>query len=582
MALRKGGQLEGGERLRLVAELTGEEGAVDVGNVGGAYTVDVADVVRPDAGAAVRGLGMRKRTWVFATLVSRLAACNRCCGVEKVGTVYLVGAGPGAPELITVRGQRLLSTADAVLYDALSHPALLALAKPGAEMRDVGKRGGSQSPSQAWITEQLIELARSGKNVVRLKGGDSYLFARGAEEAEALVAAGVKFEVVPGLSSPVGTSAYAGIPLTHRDLSSSVTFITGSDRQGKEWSDTAWLKLATATDTLCVLMGMRRISQICDALIRGGRSPDTPAAVVMWGARPNQVVCQAPLKDLANRVRERGLSNPAVIIVGEVVALRERINWFERMPLFGRQILVPRPVHQAEETAREIRSRGAEAVVYPVIEIHDPPQPERLIRAVSEVSTYDWVLFTSANGVERFFRALYQQGADARKLGTARVGVIGPKTAAALKPFGIVPDLVAQEFIGEGLARSVVDNGGTGRVLLPRALEAREQLPSMLKQAGLTVDVVPAYETRPIGEEKAAGLRQLLENRLVDTVIFTSSSMVSSTVEALGTDAVPILKHVHVASIGPVTTATAERLGVKVGTTAAIYTVAGLLDSLSE
>lgn len=493
-----------------------------------------------------------------------------------------MGAGPGAPDLITVRGQTLLSRADAVLHDALSHPALLALAKPTAELRDVGKRGGSHNPSQAWITEQLIELARSGKDVVRLKGGDSFLFARGAEEAEALAQAGIPFEVVPGLSSPVGTSAYAGIPLTHRDLSSSVTFITGSDRQGKEWSDKAWLKLATATDTLCILMGMRRIAEICDALIRGGRDPQTPAAVIMWGARPDQVVCQAPLSKLARAVAERGLTNPAVIIVGEVVALREQLNWFENKPLFGRRILVPRPAHQAGETARAIRERGAEAIVYPVIEICDPPQPGRLLGAVRDIQDYDWVLFTSANGVDRFFQALHHQGYDSRRLGSVRIAVIGPRTAAALGPFGVVADLVADEFVGEGLARAVLEVATHGRVLLPRALEARDELPSALKRAGLTVDVVPAYETRSISAERALGLRRILERREVDTVIFTSSSMVRSTVEALGASAVTILEQVHVASIGPITSATAAGLGVQVGTTAAVYTVAGLLDALSE
>lgn len=503
-------------------------------------------------------------------------------GASKPSTVYLVGAGPGAPDLITVRGQALLASADVVLYDALSHPGLLLLARPDAELRNVGKRGGSASPSQEWITSQLITLAREGKSVVRLKGGDSFLFARGAEEAEALVDAGVAFEVVPGLSSPIGTSAYAGIPLTHRELSSSVSFITGTDREGKEWSDQAWLKIATATDTLCILMGMRRIAEISDALIRGGRSPQTPAAVIMWGARPQQRVCEAPLAQLAERVQAQGLSNPAVIVVGEVVALRQKLSWFDKKPLFGRKILVPRPVHQARDTALQIRERGADAVLFPVIEIHPPPDRQRLLDAVRAVADYDWVLFTSSNGVDAFFQVLKETGGDARRLARARLGAIGPKTAAALGKFGLTADLIAEEYVGEGLARALLAQQASGKVLLPRALEAREELPAALRAAGLHVDVVPAYETKPLAADGAEALRQLFTSGEVDTVMFSSSSMVTATVAALGPNALQILAGVHVASIGPITTATARELGVAVHTTAAEYTVAGLLDALAQ
>ncbi len=503
-------------------------------------------------------------------------------GEKQLGTVFLVGAGPGTPDLITVRGQTLLARADAVLYDALSHPGLLAMARPEAELRNVGKRGGSLSPSQEWITSQLIELARAGKQVVRLKGGDSFLFARGAEEVEALVAAKIPFEVVPGLSSPIGTSAYAGIPLTHRDLSSSVSFITGTDREGKEWSEAAWLKIATATDTLCILMGMRRIHEICAALIKGGRPATTPSAVIMWGARPEQRVCEAPLNQLAERSREMGLSNPGVIVVGEVVALRQQMSWFEKRPLFGQKILVPRPVHQAQDTANQIRERGAEAIVYPVIEICTPPDRTPLLQAARDVGKYGCVLFTSANGVDRFFDALREVGGDTRRLGGVQIGAIGPRTANALERHGAVADLVAEEFVGEGLARAVIGRGYAGRVLLPRALEARDELPNALRASGLEVDVVAAYETKPIDELHAAGLRDLFIAGEVDTVLFTSSSMVTSTVRALGEAAQGLLSGVHVASIGPITTRTATDLGLTVHTTAREYTVAGLLDAVAQ
>ncbi|MCA9643785.1 MAG: uroporphyrinogen-III C-methyltransferase, partial [Myxococcales bacterium] len=279
---------------------------------------------------------------------------------EQMGKVWLIGAGPGEPDLITVRGRELLGRADVVLYDALSHPALLDWCRDDAERRNVGKRYGERSPDQSWITSQLIELARAGKHVARLKGGDPLLFARGAEEAEALADAGIPFEIVPGISSPVATTAYAGISMTHRDLSSSVTFITGSDREGKQWSDTAWKKLATATDTICVLMGMRRIAEITQAIIDGGRAKDTPAAVIQWGARPQQRVAEGTLENIAERVHTLGLQNPAIIVIGEVTQLRSKLAWYDSRPLFGQRVMVPRPAAQAQSTAALIRERGAQ------------------------------------------------------------------------------------------------------------------------------------------------------------------------------------------------------------------------------
>lgn len=493
-----------------------------------------------------------------------------------------MGAGPGDPGLITVRGRDLLATADVVLYDALSHPALLDLCAPSAELRDVGKRGGSKSPTQDWITSQLIELARSGRRVVRLKGGDPMLFARGAEEALALAHAGIEFEIVPGVSSPVAASAYAGIPMTHRDLSSSVTFITGSDREGKTWSPEAWKRLATATETICVLMGMQRIDAICRAIIEGGRPPGTPAAVVMWAGRPAQRVITAPLSEIAEASQRAGLSNPALIVVGDVVSLREPLRWFDRQPLFGRRLLVPRPHHQAVGTAEAIRRRAAEPIILPTIEIGAAPDPEALRAAARRVSDYDFCLFTSANGVDRFFEALGQMSLDARAFGRCKVGAIGPKTAEALLPHGIRADLTAAEFVGESLAQAILEIGGVRRILIPRARVAREQLPELLRQGGMTVDVVPAYETRPAGSEQKQRLQQLIADNEVDVVMFTSSSTVDSMVEMLGPDAPALLSRVALASIGPITSATAARHGLEVAVTAETYTVEGLLDALEK
>lgn len=467
-----------------------------------------------------------------------------------------------------------------MLYDALSHRAILAHCRPSAELRDVGKRGGTYSPTQEWITEQLIELARQGKRVVRLKGGDSFLFARGAEEAEALREAGIPFEVVPGLSSPVGTSAYAGIPLTHRELSSSVTFITGSDKEGRDWSPGAWHKLATATDTLCILMGMRRIREITRALLDGGRAPATPAAVIQWGARPEQRVVTASLESIADVAQQAGLSNPAVIVIGEVVRMRERLRWFDVKPLFSKRVLVPRAEHQAAETAHAIRERGAEAVAFPVIRISDPPNPTLLQRAIAELGQYDWVLFTSANGVDRFFDALRAQGRDARALGGCKVGVIGPKTGEALRRRGVDPDLTAREFVGEDLAKAVIERGGAQRVLLARALVARDELPELLRRAGARVDVVPVYQTTRLEGEAAAELARTLRAGEIDVAIFTSSSTVHNTCDVLGDDAASVLSGLVVASIGPITSRTLEQRGVRVDVSADIYTIQGLLDAL--
>jgi len=498
---------------------------------------------------------------------------------KVTGKVWLVGAGPGDPDLITFRGRELLGQADVVLYDALSHPDLLELS-PQAEKVDVGKRYGQRATPQAEITALLLDLARQGKRIVRLKGGDPLLFARGSEEALALSAAGVRFEIVPGVTSPVAASAYAGISLTHRDASSSVTFITGSDREGKEWSPEAWKKLATATGTICVYMGMRRIHEICQAVMDGGRNPNTPAAVVQWGARPEQQTVVSTLCDIADAAQKAGLGSPAIIIIGEVVSLREQLRWYDNQPLFGKRILVPRPIEQARGTAALIRQRGAIPVVSPAIEIDPIFDRTRLRRAVVEAKRYDWVIFTSQNGVKAFFSEVQAQGLDARVFGEARVAVIGPKTGEVLKSYGIVADLCAEKFVAESLLEGLKPaDKPLKRVLIPRARVAREVLPEALRATGVEVDVVPTYETKPVGGEGRVALCEAIEEQ-VDIVLFTSSSMVEATVEALGEEAGRILSKRLIAGIGPVTSATARKLGLNVGVEASIYTVDGVLDAL--
>ena len=328
-------------------------------------------------------------------------------------------------------------------------------------------------------------------------------------------------------------------------------------------------------------MGMRRIEAIAQALVDGGRSPETPAAVIQWGARPGQRVVVGRLADIADTARDAGLSNPAIIVVGEVVRLRESLRWYDTRPLFGRRVLVPRPAGQAERTAQALRDRGAEPRVVPVIEIVPPADPAPLESAVGRLADYEWVLFTSANGVEQLFLALRRAGRDARAFGAAKIGVIGPRTADALERFGIRADRIADEHVGEGLARDILALGTPRRVLIARALVARDALPALLREAGAEVNVVAAYETRP-APAGPKSLVELVETRAVDTVLFTSSSTVKTTVERLGASALELLGRLTVASIGPITTRTAEELGVRVDVTATTFTVDGLLDALER
>jgi uroporphyrinogen III methyltransferase / synthase len=496
---------------------------------------------------------------------------------QTAGKVWLVGAGAGEPGLITVRGQALLERADVVLFDALAHPALLEHCRQ-AELFSVGKRYGEHSADQSAIIEQMVALARQGKRVVRLKGGDPLMFARGAEEALALAEAGVAFEIVPGVSSPIATSAYAGISLTHREVSSSVTFITGSDRAGKEWSPESWRKLATATDTICVLMGMRRIKEITEAIIAGGRAPETPAAVIHWGARPEQRVVTSTLEHLARAAADANLKNPSIILIGEVVELRKKLAWYDTRPLSARKLLIPRAAEQARDTAAALRERGAIPVILPMIEIAPPPEVEPFRRAVADMSGYDWVLFTSSNAVEQVRLELERTGADARSFGRAKVGAVGPKTAEALLRLGIKADLTAKEFVGEGLASALLAQGTPRRVLLLRALTARDVLPDALRERGVELDIVTAYETRALSSSGAELARRITEHE-IDGILFTSSSTVTSTLEALGPDGVSALQGVVVGSIGPVTTRTLAAAGLQPTVQAEVYTVEGLLDA---
>lgn len=504
------------------------------------------------------------------------------------GTVYLVGAGPGDPGLLTRRGYELLASADLVLHDELVHPLVLTKARPDAEVRNVGKRGSEPSAKQLRqdsIDRMLVEEAKSGRSVVRLKGGDPFLFGRGSEECEALRRAGIPYEIVPGVTSPLAAAAYAGISLTHRDLASSVLFVSGTTREGAAYD---FGRLKGLGGTVCVLMGLARAKEIAKSMVdRAGRDPATPVAAIQSGTLPTQRVVTGTLADIADRIEQAKLRSPVLLVVGEVVALRDRLAWFDARPLFGKRVLVARAAHQAETTAMQLRGRGAEPVELPLLEMGPAPDAAALDAAVLAAGTYDLVAFTSENGVRVFFDVTSRQGRDARVLGGARVAAIGDGTSAALARRGIRADVVPEVFRGEALAAACIADleavrgkVAGARVLLPRAAVARDVFPDVLREAGATVDVVAAYETRDLSRARAGAIASAIDSRALDIVLLTSSSMANAFADALGDRANELSSRVLVASIGPITTDTAKARGLAVAVTATTSTLPGLIDAL--
>jgi uroporphyrinogen III methyltransferase/synthase len=485
--------------------------------------------------------------------------------------VYLVGAGPGDPELITVKGRRILQQADSVLFDHLAPDALLELAPAHAERLYVGKKKSAHEYQQEEICEMLIERARRGLRVVRLKGGDPFLFGRGGEEAEALAAAGIPFEVVPGVTTPLGIAAYTGVPLTHREHTSAVTFVTGHAVDAIDWA-----KVGHA-ETLVVFMGLTTFPRIAAELIARGRAADTPAMAVRWATRADQETVTGTLATLPALIAERGMKPPATIVIGEVVRLRETLNWYERLPLFGKRIVVTRAAGQSAGLSAALSALGAGVIELPTIEIRPAADPAPLERAISDLQKYDWLIFTSANGVRYFVEALDRSAYDLRSL-RARICAIGPATRDAVAALHLKVDLMGKEYVAEGLleAFSAYDLGGA-RVLLPRAAVARDLVPVELAKRGAKVDVVEAYRTvAPEGLGKK--IREVFARR-VDCVTFTSSSTVQNFVAAAGSE---VVQGVTVASIGPITTQTARGLGLEVAIQANAYTVEGLIQAIQS
>jgi uroporphyrinogen III methyltransferase/synthase len=484
-------------------------------------------------------------------------------------TVYLVGAGPGDPGLLTVRGAEVLARADVVVYDRLSVEALLDQAPPSAERISVGKAPGQVTMPQEEINELLVDRGRLGATVVRLKGGDPFVFARGGEEAVALLDAGIPFEVVPGISSSIAAPAYAGIPVTLRHSSTSFTVVTGhEDPSVGEDGSVDWRSVAKVGGTIVILMGVARIRRIAEELQAGGLPPHTPAAAVRWGTRPEQQTIRATLATLA----DQPLATPSVIVIGDVAAAE--LSWFERRPLFGRRVLVTRTREQASQLARALREAGADPIEVPVIEVVDPSDGgAALASAVSVLGAYDWVVCTSPNGARRLLDAVRADGGDARRFAGAQVAAIGPGTATVLAGGGVVPDLVPDQFVAEALLDALPDpSEASGRILLARAEVARDVLPDGLRARGWEVDVVDAYRTVPAARTDAS--LALLAG--ADVVTFTSSSTVDRFVEAFGVDAVPPV----VACIGPITAETARGHGLRVDVEAAVHTVDGLVAAL--
>ncbi len=472
-----------------------------------------------------------------------------------------------------MKAHRLLRTADCVLYDHLANDAFLDLAPPDAEKLYVGKKKALHAFTQEEICAMLIDRAQAGKTVVRLKGGDPYLFGRGGEEAEALAEAAIPFEVVPGVTSALGVAAYCGIPLTHREHSSSVTFVTGHEPELIDWSRVG------ASGTLVILMGLTTFPEIAERLMAEGRSGETPCAAVRWATRPDQQIVSGTLATLPQQIERLGLKPPATIIVGEVTALQHKLGWYGHLPLFGKTVVVTRPREQAGGMLAQLRALGANAVELPAIEIQPPSSPEPMARALQNLASYDWLLFTSANGVRLFLEALDRSGQDARSI-LGKICAIGPATREALASAHLKTDLMGKEYVAESLLAEFATVPLAGkRMLLARAAVARDVLPEGLAARGATVEVVEAYRTEaPAGLAERAG-RVLHSLRPADWLTFTSSSTVRNLVEAAGRDSIA---HVRIATIGPVTSATVREFGLSVTAEAASYTADGVVDAIQR
>jgi len=499
--------------------------------------------------------------------------------MNKTGRVYIIGAGPGDPGLMTVKGVKCLQEAEVVIYDHLINPGILDLAPENVRLVYAGKEGGKHTLSQDEINARLVAEARQGHVVARLKGGDPFIFGRGGEEAEELARVGIPFEIVPGVTSAISVPAYAGIPLTHRRYTATVAFVTGHEDPLKEQSEIDWKALA-GMGTLVFLMGVRNLSRISASLIAQGKKPETPAALIRWGTTANQETLVGTLENIADLADAAGFAPPAILVVGEVVGLREELNWFETKPLFGRGIVVTRPESQADSLTALLQDAGARVISFPTIRIVPPESWDGLDQAIRRLEDYAWLIFTSANGVRFFLERLHAAGKDLRDLKGIRLCTIGPATAAALESRGLRVDLVPETYLSEGVVAAFEQFAIPGqRILLPRAEKARDVIPEGLTNQGAVVDVVTAYRTVNSGRP-GSELTELIAQGRVDVLTFTSPSTVTNFLEIMGPDFLPLPEGIRVACIGPVTAAAAEKAGLPVDILQETYTVPGLVESL--
>jgi uroporphyrinogen III methyltransferase / synthase len=504
--------------------------------------------------------------------------------IENMGMVFLVGAGPGDPKLITLRGKELLERADVVIYDYLANVSLLDFAKMDAERVYVGKKGGSgNSAHQLGINDLMISFAKKGKTVVRLKGGDPFIFGRGGEEVEALATASIPFEVIPGISSAIAVPAYAGIPLTHRDRASSFTVITGHEDPQKSGDFISQARLATGADTLVYLMAMGKLSKIISDLIVQGRSADTPVALIQWGSYPYQRTLVGTLGDIVKRSASEEMKPPVVMVVGDVVSLKERINWFESRALFGKRILVTRAKAQAGTFLDLLRGYGASAISFPTLRIVPPSTWEGVDIAIDHIEQYDAIIFTSVNGVDYFRKRLKTLDQDLRRLKGITLAAIGPRTAKAIRDWGLHVDLIPETYTAEGLLEALRPGGFSGRhFLIPRAEEAREVLPREIKGLGGTVDVAPVYKAlQPsCGSEE---MSSLMKRGPIDMLTFASSSTLKNFVAMLGPEMMAsYFKGSAIACIGPITAKTAKDFGLKVDVMPSDYTFEAMTTAIVD
>lgn len=503
---------------------------------------------------------------------------------SATGIVYLVGAGPGDPGLMTMRGLELIRRADCLIYDYLANEAFLLEAPPQAEIIYVGKKGGDHTLPQKDINQLLVEKAREGKTIVRLKGGDPYIFGRGGEEAQELGRQNIPFEVVPGITSAIAVPAYAGIPLTHRQHASLVSFITGHEDPTKSESSIPWEILGKSPGTLVFLMGVKNLADICHELQAHGKAASTPAAVIHRGTTPAQRSVFGTLENITGKVEAAGLVPPAIFVVGSVVELQSELNWFETRPLWGKRILVTRSRHQASAFVKLLTEYGATCLEAPTIEVLPPDDAyAALDEALKNLDRYHWLIFTSPNGVSAFFARLFGSGLDVRVMGACKLAAIGPATAVALREHGLVADVVPADFRAEGLVASLGEEIMPGQLLLlPRAQEAREVLPEEMVNRGAIVHVVPSYKTASPAALPPA-TESALKNGDLDVLTFASSSTVTNFARLVGHDQFQELAaKAVIAAIGPITAATLEKFGLSAQIQPKSYTIPALAQAIVE